>query len=486
MREIRTVSTRSAQQALLDVWGKFSLMRPRPALYVGETRPRSVDLYIEATYETLELAYGSELLHTLGRFRTWATAALERRCGTSLGSHSAASYLEHHDPDLDQAVDTLFDLHEKYIAEILGLEVETVWLPRLEPDPTMADPRLSSRIFIDSCGSQLWGRLYTQPLNPELPLHAAILERSARLRARLGEFPLPLPPIHPLSWPTPEPLRFSCFFEQDIENIRALGDPIRLAAAAFQTQSRLSLLQEARQGSDAEIVLAALACQRVARIEPRLDLVELWGLLDLLGHRNPANGAPHVLRGRVYLHIGLLEEAWRSFRRAARLSAWETWDAHIRQLNVTTAEAIGWPPLEARSLALGTGPFCNAALMLMVDLKKLPLLPPSVLRALHNLALRQHRGGLAVERMVAAGLERWTRSLLPALARTPDEGAAYLARAGPALEWLQQLDAHQISPQRWIAYHDQVYGESELAAIRALQAGHEHFRDRLRIRESLP
>ena len=170
------------------------------------------------------------------------------------------------------------------------------------------------------------------------------------------------------------------------------------------------------------------------------------------------------------MHIGLMAEAWRCFRRAARSPLWENWDQQIRRINLATAEAIGWPALEARRLVLGAAPFDNFTRMLLLDLRKLPSPPPSALRAVHEIAMRQHRGGLAAQRITASGLEKWARTLLPALAKTPDLGAAYAAECLPALEWLRELDASTISKERWVAYFDQVYRDSELAAIRDLQA----------------
>lgn len=439
-------------------------MRSRPELYVGEVRPKLVELYITTVYQTFELAYTGE---NLPSFRGWAGEALVGRRGTSLGSNSAGSYLEQHDPDLEGAVDVLFALHEEYIAEILGLELEECWLPcLLEPHAGLSEH--PARTYLDASWNWVWGRRYTRPRDPCLPLHAAILVRSAEVRGRLGDYPLSPALIDIPEQLAQEVLRYSCFSAQDIEQIRALKNPELLAAAAFQSPSRTALLQEARRESDSELVLAALACEHLSKSWE--NPVEHWGLLDQLERLNPANGNPHVLRARLYLSMGLFKESWQALRRAARLPVWDSWDAKLRQSACQAAEAIGWPALESRLLVLGTGPFCRALHRLQMELRRLSPAPPSVLRALHQIALRQHRSGLAAERMMATALEKWTRSLLPSLAKTPEHDATFSLLIGPALEWLRALDAQSVSRERWVAYFDQVYADSELAAIQGLRA----------------
>ncbi len=241
--------------------------------------------------------------------------------------------------------------------------------------------------------------------------------------------------------------------------------PEVLAGAALgmeicSEQSEL-FLQAARM-DPRDPVLAGLLCSFLVLLEtkwvPEGDLTAAEfriQLVDRLLTRDQDNGHADLLRAYQYASAGFLAQARRCLVRASRCARLDFPERLLWRSVAAAAERAGWAPGKARELALGKGYGTTLLMRLKTRLLERPGLSPTVRQAFDSLGQRLERSPLIIDQMLGARF----RGSRPARARP----------TGKLLEWLHTIDSRSVSDERWARYFEQLFTESEQAAIRALR-----------------
>ena len=191
-----------------------------------------------------------------------------------------------------------------------------------------------------------------------------------------------------------------------------------------------------------------------------------WKLLRAVEELDPDNGVVDLLRAYRHVQLGHLEGAEECVRQAA---ARPRCDLYRREMALSTqalGACFGDTPRQARMRALGTGAsgwvlFRCLPSMLSEKTQR------GVLRSLIHIAQSTVRESpLMVDQNFGLYLWQQVSRYLP---DQRPEVQAWRDRIGPAQAWIQRVEGDQLSDSAWVAYLDQVFAESELAAIEQLQ-----------------
>ncbi len=400
---------------LLEVWRAVSEMRRRPALWVGRPEVRNVLNRVQGLYDGAKLP-------------------LDRL-------------------ELD-SLDHLFDSHERIVAGALGRQLRRVWPPEEYPPAGLLAAR---HVYLDDNLSSVWGRSYDRPLDPANPLHAAILNRNQEIRERWKD-------IRPPSPSSRAPERSAVLLDElpptlSREEVAVLAQSVTprvlaAAALAMEISGEQSewLVEAAKRAPCDPLVLGVLAGFLVLTETGWVPPGWGWGedsdkarvrveLVDRLRRCDRGNGYADLLRAYQYAAAGFVGQARKCLTRATTAPRLDFPERLLYSSITEAATRVGWPPGRARQLALGKG----SSTSLLVRLKQ-------------NVPLDLQPLGRRLARFPLIMLGRsFTQSRRD-------------RKTGALVEWVRSLDPRAVPDERWALYYDQVFSESEQAAIRSLQA----------------